>query len=150
MGIRLHGGGMITTFPKSAFAAFSLIILLARPAPNQLHGLRYDFLPFIIPYYEVNMDDHRFRCKHVSAALPKKYLNYSPLPWWERARVRGRMPRPPPPQSSPIEGGGDVWRSHLNSILKIVTAINAAREASNFRIVDFLHITLSPSSLEFP
>jgi hypothetical protein len=55
MGIHLHGCGVITIFPKSAFAAFSLIIFLPCPARNQLHGLRYDLLPLIIPYYEVNM-----------------------------------------------------------------------------------------------
>ena len=55
MGIHLHGSGMITIFPKCAFATFSLIILLACPARNQLHGLGYDFLPFIILYYDVDM-----------------------------------------------------------------------------------------------
>jgi hypothetical protein len=34
MGIHLHGGGVITIFPKSTPAIFSLIIFLARPACN--------------------------------------------------------------------------------------------------------------------
>jgi len=35
--------------------------------------------------------------------------NYPPLPWWERAEVRGSMPCPPPPQSSPITGEDKTW-----------------------------------------
>jgi hypothetical protein len=55
MGIHLHGGGMITIFPKGALATFSLIIFLACPACNQLHGLGYDLFSFCIPYDEMNM-----------------------------------------------------------------------------------------------
>jgi hypothetical protein len=29
--------------------------------------------------------------------LRRKYLYYTPLPWWERARVRGAIPYAPPP-----------------------------------------------------
>jgi hypothetical protein len=32
--------------------------------------------------------------------------SYSPLPWWERARVRGNTLRSPPPSPSPIKGEG--------------------------------------------
>jgi hypothetical protein len=55
MGIRLHGGGMITIFPKGAFTTFPLIIFLACSARDQLHGLGDDLFPFNIPYDEVNM-----------------------------------------------------------------------------------------------
>jgi hypothetical protein len=55
MGIHLHGGSMITIFPKSTPAIFPLIIFLACPACNQLHGLRDDFLSFFILYDEMNM-----------------------------------------------------------------------------------------------
>ncbi len=51
----LLSGGVITILPKSTFAIFPLIILLACPARNQLYGLRYDLIPFIIPYDKMNM-----------------------------------------------------------------------------------------------
>jgi hypothetical protein len=55
MGIYLHSGSMITIFPKSTPAFFSLIIFLACPARNQLHGLGYDLFALCIPYDEMNM-----------------------------------------------------------------------------------------------
>jgi len=36
--------------------------------------------------------------------------NTPPLPWWERAGMRGSVPCPPPPQSSPIKGEDKIWQ----------------------------------------
>jgi hypothetical protein len=46
MGTRFHGGSMITIFPKSTTAIFSLIIFLACPACYQLHGLGNNLFTF--------------------------------------------------------------------------------------------------------
>jgi hypothetical protein len=51
----LHGGSMITIFPKSTPAIFSLIIFLDCPSCNQLYGLGDDLFAFCIPYDEMNM-----------------------------------------------------------------------------------------------
>jgi hypothetical protein len=41
--------------------------------------------------------------------VTKKMVRLSPLPRRERARVRGNILCPPPPQSSPVEGEDSTW-----------------------------------------
>ena len=45
--------------------------------------------------------------------LSKKRPNYSPLPRWERVGVRGIIPRPLPPQSSPVKGEYNIGNYFL-------------------------------------
>lgn len=55
MGILLYCRGVITILPESPFPAFSLVILLACPARDQLDGLGDNLFPLGVPYHEVNV-----------------------------------------------------------------------------------------------
>jgi hypothetical protein len=55
MGIRLYCRSMITILPKGTLPILPLIVFLACSPRNQLHRLRYDLLPFIIPDNKMNM-----------------------------------------------------------------------------------------------
>jgi len=55
MGIRLHGGGMVTVLPKSTLPTFPLVIFLPRSPRYQLYRLWYNIWSLVVSYNEVNM-----------------------------------------------------------------------------------------------